>query len=83
MVPYLTNYTRNSIGLDPTTLPDDVDLPQTNVNVYPTRGAVVKASFATMVGYKVLLTLKHGQDMVPGRWPLWRIRSRVRISAGL
>ncbi len=65
VVPYLTNYTRNSIGLDPTTLPDDVDLPQTNVNVYPTKGAVVKASFATRVGYKVLITLKHGQGMVP------------------
>lgn len=65
VVPYLTNYSRNSIGLDPTMLPDDVDLPQTNLNVYPTWGAVVKASFATRVGYKVLLTLKHGQDMVP------------------
>lgn len=65
VVPYLTNYTRNSIGLDPTTLPDDVDLTQTNVNVYPTKGAVVKASFATRVGYKVLMTLKHGQGMVP------------------
>lgn len=65
VVPYLTNYTRNSIGLDPTTLPDNVDLTQTNVNVYPTKGAVVKASFATRVGYKVLMTLKHGQGMVP------------------
>ncbi len=65
VVPYLTNYTRNSIGLDPTSLPDDVDLTQTNINVYPTKGAVVKASFATRVGYKVLMTLKHGQDMVP------------------
>lgn len=65
VVPYLTNYTRNSIGLDPTTLPDDVDLAQTNMNVYPTKGAVVKASFATRVGYKVLMTLKHGQQMVP------------------
>lgn len=65
VVPYLTNYTRNSIGLDPTTLPDDVDLTQTNINVYPTKGAVVKASFVTRVGYKVLMSLKHGQGMVP------------------
>lgn len=65
VVPYLTNYTRNSIGLDPTTLPEDVDLPQTNINVYPTKGAVVKASFATRVGYKVLMTLKHQQGVVP------------------
>lgn len=65
VVPYLTNYTRNSIGLDPTTLPDDVDLAQTNINVYPTKGAVVKASFATRVGYKVLMTLKYQQGVVP------------------
>ncbi|MCU6213124.1 fimbrial biogenesis outer membrane usher protein [Morganella morganii] len=65
VMPYLTNYTRNSIGLDPTTLPDDVDLTQTNINVYPTKGAVVKASFATRVGYKVLMTLMHGRDVVP------------------
>ncbi|WP_195848308.1 MULTISPECIES: fimbria/pilus outer membrane usher protein [Providencia] len=65
VVPYLSNYTRNSIGLDPTTLPDDVDLKQTNINVYPTKGAVVNASFSTRVGYKVLMTLKHQQGVVP------------------
>lgn len=65
VVPYLTNYTRNSIGLDPSSLPDNVDLPQTNVNLYPTKGAVVKAEFATRVGYKVLMTLKHQQGVVP------------------
>lgn len=65
VVPYLTNYTRNSIGLDPTTLPDNVDLTRTNINVYPTKGAVVKASFATRVGYKVLMTLKNQHGVVP------------------
>lgn len=65
VVPYLTDYARNSVGLDPSTLPEGVDINQTNLNVYPTRGAVVKARFATRVGYQVLMTLKHGSGVVP------------------
>lgn len=59
VVPYLTDYSRNSVGLDPSTLPDNVDLPQNQQTVYPTNGAVVKASFATRIGYQVLMTLTH------------------------
>lgn len=65
VVPYLSDYNKNSIGLDPATLPEDVDLKQSNVNVYPTRGAVVKANFITRVGYQVLMTLKLNAKDVP------------------
>lgn len=65
VAPYLSVYRKNSIGLDPSTLPDDVDLVQSNVNVYPTKGAVVKASFKTRIGYQVLITLKLNQGVVP------------------
>ncbi|PVZ87882.1 fimbrial biogenesis outer membrane usher protein [Serratia sp. S1B] len=65
VVPYLSAYTRNNVGLDPSTLPDDVELVRSNINVYPTQGAVVKATFATRVGYQVLITLKHDQGFVP------------------
>lgn len=57
VVPYLSNYQSNSISLDPATLPDDVDITQSSVNVYPTKGAVVLANFATRIGYQVLVTL--------------------------
>ncbi|HHR6046261.1 TPA: FimD/PapC C-terminal domain-containing protein, partial [Providencia alcalifaciens] len=40
-------------------------LPQSNTNVYPTKGAVVKANFRTRIGYQVLMTLKHGAKSVP------------------
>ena len=50
---------------DPSTLPENVDLTQTNLNVYPTKGAVVKANFATRVGYQVLMTLKLDNGVVP------------------
>lgn len=65
VAPYLSTYSKNSIGLDPSTLPEDVDLVQSNINVYPTKGAVVKADFKTRVGYQALITLKTTQSVVP------------------
>lgn len=65
VVPYLSSYNKNSIGLDPTTLPDDVDLTQSNINVYPIKGAVVKANFKTRIGYQVLINLKLPNGVVP------------------
>lgn len=65
IAPYLTSYSKNSIGLDPSTLPEDVELVQSNINVYPTQGAVVKATFGTRVGYQVLMTLKRGDSVIP------------------
>nr|WP_314266654.1 fimbria/pilus outer membrane usher protein [uncultured Moellerella sp.] len=65
VAPYLADYSKNNIGLDPSTLPENVDLIQSNVNVYPTKGAVVKANFSTRIGYQVLMTLKQGSSQVP------------------
>lgn len=66
IAPYLTDYMKNSVGIDPTTLPEGVDLPHSNVNVYPTKGAVVKVDIATRVGYQALITLKQqNQKPVP------------------
>jgi len=59
VVPYASLYQKNEIILNPSTLPDDVDLTQSSVNVYPTRGAVVAAKFATRTGYQALLTITH------------------------
>ncbi len=65
VVPYLNAYGKNNVGLDPTTLPEGVDIRQSNINVYPTQGAIVKADFATRVGYQVLITLKQSAGVVP------------------
>lgn len=64
LVPYLSDYQNNSINLNPSTLPDDVDVTQSSMNVYPTKGAVVLANFATRVGYQALITLLKG-DKTP------------------
>lgn len=65
VAPYLSAYNKNSIGLDPSTLPEDIDLVQSNINVYPTKGAVVRANFKTRLGYQALITLKLNQGVVP------------------
>ncbi|MCS3433171.1 fimbria/pilus outer membrane usher protein [Klebsiella sp. BIGb0407] len=65
VAPYLADYNKNSIGLDPSTLPPHVDLTQSNINVYPTKGAVVKANFTTRIGYKMLMTIKQDDKYVP------------------
>lgn len=57
VAPYLSDYMKNSVGIDPTTLPENVDMTHSNVNVYPTKGAVVKVNIATRIGYQALLTL--------------------------
>ena len=64
--PYLSDYMKNSVGIDPTTLPDGVDVTHSNVNVYPTRGAVIKVDIATRVGYQGLMILTQlNQKPVP------------------
>jgi outer membrane usher protein len=57
VVPYVTVYRRNSIGLDTTTMADDVDMTLSSQTVIPTRGAVVRAEFKPNIGQRVLMTL--------------------------
>lgn len=51
-------YRKNDIGLETTTIADDVELELTNKTVVPTRGAVVRTDFVANVGSRVLLTLR-------------------------
>lgn len=62
IVPYESPYRKNNIGLSTETLPDDVDLTQTNKTVVPTRGAVVRADFNARVGTRALLTLRMANE---------------------
>jgi len=55
----LSEYQDNTVSLDPTTLPDNADVPQTDVRVVPAAGAIVMASFRTRTGARALVTLKH------------------------
>lgn len=57
VVPYASIYRRNTISLDTTSLPDDVDMTITSQTVIPSRGAIVRADFKPNVGQRVLMTL--------------------------
>ena len=63
--PYMQNYQRNVVSLDPTTLPDGADITTNSVNVYPTRGAVVEAKFRTRIGRQAMLSLNYHDRPVP------------------
>ncbi|MFN3071300.1 fimbria/pilus outer membrane usher protein [Serratia sp. J2] len=66
IVPYSSPYRKNQVRLNTETLPDNVDLTLSSQNVVPTRGAVIRADFATNVGQRVLMTLlKVGSVPVP------------------
>jgi len=54
----LIPYRYNTVSLDPISSPMDVDLKQTDINVIPTKGAIVPAKFVAAVGHKVLFSLK-------------------------
>ncbi|OAT26498.1 fimbria/pilus outer membrane usher protein [Proteus myxofaciens] len=57
VVPNLMSYSKNTVSVNPSSLPPNVTLNQTSVNVYPTRGAIVKANFKTKFGYQAIITL--------------------------
>jgi outer membrane usher protein len=57
VVPYITPYRNNMLGLDTATLPEDVELELTTRTVTPTRGAVVVADYQPRIGQRVMMTL--------------------------
>ncbi|POP41999.1 fimbrial assembly protein [Superficieibacter electus] len=65
VIPNVTPYYRYDIALDSSTFADNVDIPLNNQTVYPTRDAVVRATYDTRKGYRVLLTLERNGAVVP------------------
>lgn len=66
VIPSLTPYQENSIRVDTTSLPEDVDTSETAVTVIPSRNAAVVANFDAHVGYRALITLtRPGGGTVP------------------
>lgn len=65
IVPYLSIYQKNMVSLDPTTFPNDAEVAENSLNLYPTRGAVVEAKFSSRIGQRVLMTLMYRGKPVP------------------
>lgn len=57
IIPSLTPYQENTIRLDTTNLPDDIDSGATAVTVVPNRNAAVLAHFDARIGYRALISL--------------------------
>jgi len=58
LVPYVTPYVLNTITIDPTGLPLDVQLDNTSAQIAPRAGAVVMVKFKTENGRFVLIQTK-------------------------
>lgn len=54
---YLNPYQENNVSLDPSNLPSNAEITQTDMTVVPTQGAVIPATFATRIGARALMTL--------------------------
>jgi len=57
IIPSLTAYQENRIGIETTTLPLDVDTSETAITLVPTRSAAVYAHFEAHIGYRAMITL--------------------------
>lgn len=57
IIPSLTPYQENRIGIETTTLPLNVDTTESAVTLVPTRNAAVIAHFDAHVGYRAIITL--------------------------
>jgi outer membrane usher protein len=65
VVPYVSTYRNNRIGLDTRSMGDNVDIETTVQNVVPTRGAVTLANFKTRLGSRAIITLRYLGKPVP------------------
>ncbi len=65
VVPYAINYHDNRVAISPASLNDNVDITDTVKTVTPTKGAVVLANFDTLIGNRVLVTLRSSGRNVP------------------
>ncbi|WP_430673388.1 fimbria/pilus outer membrane usher protein [Klebsiella aerogenes] len=58
VVPYLSDFQKNTITLDPTTLPENVEILKNTLNIYPIKDSIVQAKFKTRSGYQAIFTIK-------------------------
>ncbi|QCJ69369.1 fimbrial biogenesis outer membrane usher protein [Providencia heimbachae] len=66
VIPHMSDYSQNIASLDVNTLPENVESKETAVNLYPTKGAIVKANFNTLKGYQAMITLSEPNEIPMG-----------------
>ncbi|WP_262499896.1 fimbria/pilus outer membrane usher protein [Photorhabdus heterorhabditis] len=65
VMPYARTYSRNSISLDPSSLPEGANMEQGSKNVFPTKGAVVIVDYPVRIGQQLLMNLTYRGKPVP------------------
>lgn len=65
VIPYADAYRMNRVALDTNTMNNNTDITDNVKNVVPTRGAIVRATFDTHIGYQALINLIHDNKPVP------------------
>lgn len=65
IMPYLTPYNINSVGIDINNIPDTVELSATQEEVIPRANSAVLVSFDTQYGYVVFFELQDQEDLPP------------------
>lgn len=65
IVPYASDYQKNDVALEVSTLNDHTDIDNPIVSVAPTEGAIVRANFVVHTGVHALLTLLHNGSPLP------------------
>ncbi|WPA92795.1 fimbria/pilus outer membrane usher protein [Providencia zhijiangensis] len=66
IIPHLSDYTQNIANLDVNTLPENVESKENALNLYPTKGAIVRANFKTLKGYQAMVTLQQPNQVPMG-----------------
>ena len=60
VLPYLSNYTKNDIAIDPATLPEGAMLlDSSNRVVIPTQGSIMRVTYPVRVGHQAVFILKN------------------------
>ncbi len=62
VVPYMTAFQNNTVGIDPKGMAEDVELQETTQTRAPTLGAVSLLTFATVSGRAVVIKALQGND---------------------
>lgn len=65
VIPYANTYHENRVSLDISRLDNSTDIDDAVDYVVPTKGALVRANFATHSGSRVLMTLTHAGKPLP------------------
>lgn len=83
VIPMLTQYERNNVSVDTSTLIGNYDVALNSTTVVPTRGAIVLMDFKAKRGGRIVLKLKHNNQLVGFGTQVNVLEQQHKISSGI